>query len=371
MIKVMSILGTRPEGIKLSPIIKVLQNTPQIQHTFCSTGQHKEMLDQVLEVFGLTPDVTLDIFKPGQGLSEVTTKALMGLEGVLKTVRPDLVLVQGDTTTVFAGALAAFYQGIDVGHVEAGLRSFNLKSPFPEEANRKLTGVLSRFHFAATEQSRANLIAEGVTPKRIYIVGNSVIDAVKMVAKKPYSFQNKALLQLDFEKQKVILLTCHRRENWGAPMGNIFEAIYQVVEKEPEAFVIFPMHLNPEVRKMARQHLEGHERILLTEPLDYESLVQVERRCHFIMTDSGGLQEEGPAFGKPVLVLREETERPEGIAAGTAKLTGIEKEAIIRDMTLLLRDDEAYKKMAKAVSPYGDGHTSERIRDIILKAYQA
>ena len=351
----------------MAPIVKALEKEKQIDHCLCVTAQHREMLDQVLAVFDIKPDYDLNIFSPGQSLSQITSRSLMGLEEVIKEVQPDVVLVQGDTSTVFAGALAAFYHKVKVGHVEAGLRSHDMYSPYPEEANRKLTGVLTDYHFAPTEVSRDNLLKEGTDESKIYVTGNTVIDALLSVAQEGFIFENQLLNQIDYENRDVILLTAHRSENIGAPMDRIFSGIRQVVESQPRTEVIFPMHLNPKVREIAYKHLADHERIHLIEPLDYLSLANVLAKVSVVVTDSGGIQEEAPALGKPVLVIREETERPEGIDAGTAKLVGTDREVLVKELTTLLTDGEAYAAMANAVNPYGDGKTADRIVSILLE----
>jgi UDP-N-acetylglucosamine 2-epimerase (non-hydrolysing) len=324
------------------------------------------MLDQVLEIFDLIPDHDLNIFSPGQSLSQITSRSLMGLEDVIKEEEPDVVLVQGDTSTVFAGALAAFYHKVKVGHVEAGLRSHDMYSPYPEEANRKLTGILTDYHFAPTAVSRDNLLGEGTDPGKIFVTGNTVIDALLSVIEKDYTFDSDLLNTIDYDNRDVILLTSHRSENIGQPMDRIFSGVRQVVEAHPSAEVVFPMHLNPKVREIARRHLSDHDRIHLIEPLDYVTLANVLNRVKLVVTDSGGIQEEAPALGKPVLVVREETERPEGIDAGTAKLVGTDREALVRELTALLTDPEAYAAMANAVNPYGDGKAADRIVDILV-----
>lgn len=366
-IKVMTVFGTRPEGIKMAPIIKVMERVPEIENTICVTAQHREMLDQVLNLFDIDPDYDLNIFKPGQTLTEITMRALEGLEEVIKKVQPDILLVQGDTTTVFSGALAAFYQKVKVGHVEAGLRSGNLYSPYPEEANRMLTGILADFHFAPTQTNKDNLLREGYPEEKIFITGNTVIDALKYAVKDDYEFDLPLLNQIDFKEKKVILLTSHRRENIGKPMENIFSAVRDITLKHENVDVVFPIHLNPRVREIAYRVFEGNNRVHLIEPLDYEPFTNLMARVHLVVTDSGGLQEEAPSLGKPVLVIREETERPEGIEAGTAKLVGTSYDKIYDEMDLLLSNQEEYNKMANAVNPYGDGKASERIVDIILK----
>lgn len=365
--KVLTVFGTRPEAIKMAPIIKTMEKHKEIENIVCVTAQHRQMLDQVLNIFGIVPDYDLNIFKPGQTLTEITTRALCGLEKVIKETKPDLLLVQGDTTTVFAGALAAFYQKVKVGHVEAGLRSGNLYSPYPEEANRKLTGIVTNFHFAPTEKNRQNLLNEGYPDEKIYITGNTVIDALFHVINDDYVFDDEILKNIDFNNKKVILLTAHRRENIGLPMENIFRGIYRIVEEYEEVEVVFPIHLNPKVRKIAHKVFDSHPRIHLVEPLDYEPFTNLMARSHIVVTDSGGLQEEAPSLGKPVLVVREETERPEGIMAGTARLVGTDEQNVYNQLDRLLSSEEEYQKMANAVNPYGDGKTSERIVSIILE----
>lgn len=368
--RVLTVFGTRPEGIKMSPVIKKLNESRHIEHKSCVTGQHREMLDQVMDIFGIVPDYDLNIFKGGQSLSEITTKSLIGLEKVIDEFKPDLLLVQGDTTTVFAGALAGFYNGVKIGHIEAGLRSGDLYSPFPEEANRKLTGVVTNFHFAPTETSRDNLLSEGYDESTIYITGNTSIDALLEVTKRDYVFENDLLNRLDYEEKKVILLTSHRRENIGAPMRNIFRAIRRIAEENLDVEIVFPIHLNPIVREIAEEILGGHDKIHLIEPLDYLPFAHLQKKSYLIVTDSGGIQEEAPTLGKPVLVVRKETERPEGIEAGTAKLIGLEEENIFSEINLILNDKTEYKKMANATNPYGDGHAAEKIVDIIIKEFK-
>lgn len=363
----MTVFGTRPEGIKMAPIIKEIEKRPQIESVICITAQHREMLDQVLDLFEIQPDYDLNIFQPGQSLTEITTRAIKGLEEVIIKEKPDVLLVQGDTTTVFAGALAAFYQKVKIGHVEAGLRSGNLYSPYPEEANRKLTGVLTNFHFAPTDINRQNLLREGYPEENIFITGNTVIDALKYTVQEDYLFENPALNGLDYKNKRIILLTSHRRENIGKPMENIFTAVNDIVKKYEDVEVVFPMHLNPKVREIAKAIMGGNSCIHLIEPLEYEPFTNLMSKCHLVVTDSGGLQEEAPTLGKPVLVVREETERPEGVEAGTAKLVGTSYGVIYENLNLLLDNDQEYDKMAKAVNPYGDGRASERIVDVLLK----
>jgi UDP-N-acetylglucosamine 2-epimerase (non-hydrolysing) len=366
-IKVMTVFGTRPEGIKMAPIIKTMEKVPEIENTICITAQHREMLDQVLKLFNIKPDYDLNIFKKGQTLTEITMRALEGLEKVIVEVKPDLLLVQGDTSTVFSGALAAFYQKVKIGHVEAGLRSGNLYSPYPEEANRKLTGILTDFHFAPTEANRENLLREGYPDEKIFVTGNTVIDALHYAAKEDYNFTIPLLNDIDYKNKRIILLTSHRRENIGKPMENIFSAINDIVLKYDDVEVVFPIHLNPKVREIAARVFKNNRKVHLIEPLDYEPFTNLMAKSHFVVTDSGGLQEEAPSLGKPVLVVREETERPEGIKAGTCKLVGTDYDNIFNEMDILLSSEEEYTKMANAVNPYGDGKASERIVDIILK----
>lgn len=367
-LKIMTVFGTRPEGIKMAPIVKELEKRKGIESIICITAQHRQMLDQVLNLFDIKPDYDLNIFKPGQTLTEITTRALKGLEEVIIKEKPDLLLVQGDTTTVFAGALAAFYQKVKIGHVEAGLRSGNLYSPYPEEANRKLTGVLTDFHFAPTERNRQNLLKEDYPDEKIFITGNTVIDALQYAVKEDYIFDMDLLNNLDYSNKRVILLTSHRRENIGKPMENVFTAIRDIVEKYEDVELVYPMHLNPKVREIANKILSNNNRIHLIEPLDYEPMANLMAKVHLIVTDSGGLQEEGPTFGKPVLVVREETERPEGIEAGTAKLVGTKYKNVFDELNLLLSNEDEYNKMANAVNPYGDGKASERIVDVLVNS---
>lgn len=368
-VKVMTVFGTRPEAVKMAPIIQEMKKRDNIESTVCVTAQHRQMLDQVLDIFNITPHYDLNIFEPGQTLTKITTRALTGLEEVIKKVKPHVLLVQGDTTTVFAGALAGFYHKVKIGHVEAGLRSGNLYSPYPEEANRKLTGVLTDFHFAPTENSRQNLLREGYEDSKIYVTGNTVIDALLQVVSKDYIFDDHLLDSIDYKNKKVILLTSHRRENIGKPMENIFNAIKDIVYQNDDVEVIFPVHLNPKVRDIANGILGDIDRIHLIEPLDYLPFANLMARCYLVVTDSGGLQEEAPSLGKPVLVVRKETERPEGIKAGTAKLIGIEKEHIYDEINILINNPDEYNKMANAVNPYGDGKAAERIVNIIVDSF--
>lgn len=368
-LKIMSIFGTRPEAIKMAPVVKKLEETEGIESIVCVTAQHREMLDQVLELFDITPQYDLNIMKAGQSLSEITSRALLGLEDVIKKTNPHMILVHGDTTTTFVGALAAFYSQVRVGHVEAGLRSGNMYSPYPEEVNRSLTGRLAHLHFAPTKGNEENLLREGINKNNIVITGNTVIDALLSVVDKDYKFDTDILNKIDYENRKVILLTAHRRENLGRPMENIFTAVKEITEKNKSVEVVFPVHLNPKVREIACRILQNRDRIHLIEPLDYEPFANLMAKCDIIMTDSGGIQEEAPALGKPVLVLRTETERPEAIEAGTVKIAGVEKENIFKEVDELINNQGAYKKMANAVNPYGDGKASQKIVEAIKRYF--
>lgn len=367
-LKVMSVFGTRPEAIKMAPVVKALEADEAIDSIVCVTAQHREMLDQVLDLFQIEPDYDLDIMQHGQTLSDITCRILKGLEEVIQTAKPDMILVHGDTTTTFAASLAAFYQQVKVGHVEAGLRSFDLYSPFPEELNRSLTGRMSDLHFSPTASNVKNLIREGYDEKYIYQVGNTVIDALLQVINPSYHFEDEVLNQIDYENRKVILMTAHRRENLGEPMRSIFSAVRRIVDDYPETELIFPMHKNPKVRDLAHEYLDGTDRIHLIEPLEYEPFANLMAKATLILTDSGGIQEEAPALGKPVLVMRRETERPEAVEAGTVRLAGVEEKTIYDLTAELISDSGAYDKMANAVNPYGDGKTSGRIVEAI-KAY--
>ena len=363
-IRVMTIFGTRPEAIKMAPLVLELQKRADIQSICCVTAQHREMLDAVLEIFRLTPDYDLNIMEPRQTLSTITTKCLLGMEGVLEQAGPDLVLVHGDTSTTFAGALAAFYRQIPVGHVEAGLRTWDKYSPFPEEMNRKLVGDIADLHFCPTPANRENLAREGITDG-VFVTGNTVIDALKTTVRPDYQFATQALNSLDYAGKRIILVTCHRRENYGQPMANIMTALRRLADAFPDVELVYPVHLSPVVREAAGKYLSGHPRIHLIDPLDVEEMHNLMARCYLVLTDSGGLQEEAPALGKPVLVLRRETERPEAVEAGTVRLAGTEEEDIFRLASELLRDETAYRAMAHAVNPYGDGMACKRIADAI------
>ena len=363
-IRVMTIFGTRPEAIKMAPLVLELQKRADIQSICCVTAQHREMLDAVLEIFRLTPDYDLNIMEPRQTLSTITTKCLLGMEGVLEQAGPDLVLVHGDTSTTFAGALAAFYRQIPVGHVEAGLRTWDKYSPFPEEMNRKLVGDIADLHFCPTPANRENLAREGITDG-VFVTGNTVIDALKTTVRTDYSFSTQALNGLDYTGKRIILVTCHRRENYGQPMANIMTALRRIADAFPDVELVYPVHLSPVVREAAGKYLSGHPRIHLIDPLSADEMHNLMARAYLVMTDSGGLQEEAPALGRPVLVLRRETERPEAVRAGTVRLAGTEEEEIFSLASELLHDERAYHAMAHAVNPYGDGQACRRIADAI------
>ena len=363
-IKVMTVFGTRPEAIKMAPLALELARRPEFEAVCCVTAQHREMLDSVLDIFSLKPDYDLDIMEPRQTLSTITAKCLTGMDRVLEDAKPDLVLVHGDTSTTFAGALAAFYHKIPVGHVEAGLRTYDKWSPYPEEMNRKLVGTIADLHFCPTPANRDNLARENIT-KGIFLTGNTVIDALQTTVVKDFSFAEDALNNLDYVNRKVVLVTCHRRENYGQPMANIMTALRRTADAFPEAELVYPVHLSPVVQEAARKYLGHHSRIHLTAPLDVREMHNLMARCHLVMTDSGGLQEEAPALGKPVLVLRKETERPEAVAAGTVRLAGVEEEPIFQMAAQLLSSREEYQKMAHAANPYGDGRACPRIADAI------
>ena len=362
-IRVLSVFGTRPEAIKMSPLALELARREHIDPQVCVTAQHREMLDGVLAVFGLRPDYDLDIMRPGQTLADITSRVLSGLGGVFESARPDLVLVHGDTTTTFAAALAAFYAKIPCGHVEAGLRTFDRWSPYPEEMNRRLAGQLCTLHFAPTARNAENLRREGVEGG-VFVTGNTVIDALAYTARGE-GFSSPQLRALDFSGRRVIALTCHRRENYGRPMENIFAAVREIAERHPEVLIVYPVHLSPAVRECAGLLLGGVANIALIEPLDAVDMHRLMARSYLVMTDSGGIQEEAPALGKPVLVLRRETERPEAVEAGTVALAGTETADIVRLAETLLADGAAYARMAHAVNPYGDGHACRRIADAI------
>ena len=366
MIKVMTVFGTRPEAIKMAPLVKELKNRDEIECIVCVTAQHREMLDQVLETFEITPDYDLNIMKQGQTLGDVTTRALNGLEGVIRDVKPDIVLVHGDTTTTFAGALAAFYNQVAIGHVEAGLRTWNMYSPYPEEANRQMVGIIANMHFSPTKTSADNLINEGKNKDDIFITGNTVIDAMSYTVNDNYSHE-----VLDWVgDNRMILLTAHRRENLGEPMRRIFKAIKRIVNEFNDVKVVYPIHMNPKVREVANEVFGDSDKVKLIEPLEVLDFHNFMNKSYIILTDSGGLQEEAPSLGKPVLVLRDTTERPEGIDAGTLKLVGTNEELIYEETKLLLEDKNVYQKMSEAHNPYGDGLASKRITDEIIKRFK-
>ncbi len=366
--KIITIFGTRPEAIKMAPLVKELEKREEIESKVCVTAQHREMLDQVLELFDIKPDFDLNIMKTKQSLTGITGRVLEGLEEVFKEEKPDMILVHGDTTTTFAGSLAAFYQQIKVGHVEAGLRTFNKYFPFPEEMNRKLTGSLADLHFAPTKGSKRNLLREGIKENEIYITGNTVIDAMKHTVEENYIFENEELNNIDFNK-KVIMITAHRRENWGEGIQNICIALNKIVEQNSDVELVYLVHLNPVVKDVVFERLGGKERIHLLSPLDTKETHNLMNKSFMVMTDSGGLQEEAPHLGKPVLVLRDVTERPEAVEAGTVKLVGTDIDRIVSEANELLRNDEAYFKMSKSINPYGDGIASRRIVEAILKYF--
>lgn len=366
MIKVMTVFGTRPEAIKMAPLVKELKKRKTMQTIVCVTAQHRQMLDQVLETFEIKPDYDLDIMKQGQTLSQITSRVLQGLEQVIQREQPDLILVHGDTTTTYAGALAAYYNQVAIGHVEAGLRTYNKYSPFPEEMNRQMVSVMADYHFAPTALSKENLLKEGKAEASIFVTGNTAIDAMATTVNKQYEHP-----QLTWAKDsRLIMLTAHRRENLGEPMRHMFRAIKRIVEEHPDVKVIYPIHMNPSVRTIAKEIFQNHERIRLIEPLEVFDFHNFLAQSYLILTDSGGIQEEAPSLGKPVLVLRDTTERPEGIEAGTLKLAGTQEETIYEMVTALLTDSKAYEAMAHAANPYGDGHASERIADAIEQAFQ-
>ncbi len=365
MKKIMAIFGTRPEAIKMAPLVLEMKKDEDIEPVVVVTAQHREMLDQVLTTFDITPDYDLNIMKAGQTLSEVTGRVINGLESVIKEVKPDMILVHGDTTTTFAGSLAAFYNEVDIGHVEAGLRTHNKYSPFPEEANRQMTGVLADLHFSPTEDARQNLLNEAKDDTKISVTGNTAIDALATTVDENY---HSDIIE-KHKDNKVVLLTAHRRENIGQPMHNIFGAVRQIVDEFEDVTVVYPMHKNPKVREIAQEYLGNHDRVELIEPLDVLDFHNFAARSHLILTDSGGVQEEAPSLGKPVLVLRDTTERPEGVKAGTLKLAGVEQENIYNMTKELLTDEKLYNEMSQTQNPYGDGEASRRICDNIKYYY--
>ncbi len=376
MKKVMLVFGTRPEAIKMAPLVKAFQKSGAFETTVCVTAQHREMLDQVLELFDIVPDYDLDIMKPEQNLYEVTSNILLGLKEVFEEVQPDIVLVHGDTTTTLATSLAAFYQKIAVGHVEAGLRTSNIYSPWPEEGNRQVTGRLATYHFAPTEESKSNLLNENVDLDHVIVTGNTVIDALVSVVSKIELDREleqklqKIVAQKGYEvdrTKKLILVTGHRRENFGQGFLNICEALKEVALKNPDADIVYPVHLNPNVQKPVKELLSDVKNVFLIDPLDYEPFVYLMHNAYFILTDSGGIQEEAPSLGKPVLVMRDTTERPEAVAAGTVKLVGTDKQKIVESCQMLFEDEDAYHEMSKSHNPYGDGKACKRIVDFLIR----
>ena len=370
MKKILTVFGTRPEAIKLGPILLELKKYPEIDSRICVTAQHREMLDQVLELFGIKPDIDLDLMKPNQSLGEVTAGVVREMEKVLDDEKPDIVLIQGDTTTVMATALAAFYKRVKIGHVEAGLRSGDIYSPYPEEMNRRMVSMVAALHFAPTRKAFDILISEGISSQNIFLTGNPVIDALKMIVNRPEPEDAKALLSktgLDgnSNNRRLILVTAHRRENFGERFESICRGLRKIVEKNKEVVMVYPVHLNPNVQRPVKAILGGMERVFLTKPVTYDVLAHLMKKSYMVMTDSGGIQEEAPALGKPVLVMREETERPEGIEAGTARLVGTDEKKIFEEAERLLSDKEAYDAMAKSINPYGDGHAAERIVKVL------
>ena len=367
-LRIMSVFGTRPEAIKMAPLVKELAGRAEIEAICCVTAQHRQMLDSVMDVFSLKADWDLDIMTPKQTLSTITSKCLIGMDGAVDALKPDMILVHGDTSTTFAGALSAFYHKVKVGHVEAGLRTYDKYSPYPEEMNRKLVTAIADLYFCPTENNRRNLAQEGVT-EGVFVTGNTVIDALKTTVRKDFVFTTDILKQLSYEEKKIVLVTCHRRENYGQTMEDIMSALAEIARSHSEVELVYPVHLSPVVQECAKRHLGGIANVHLTAPLDAGEMHNLMARCYLVLTDSGGLQEEAPALGKPVLVLRRETERPEAVEAGTVKLAGVVKEDILSMTHQLLTDDKAYAAMAHAVNPYGDGKACERIADAILWHY--
>ncbi|CCE24494.1 non-hydrolyzing UDP-N-acetylglucosamine 2-epimerase [Methylotuvimicrobium alcaliphilum] len=375
--KILTVFGTRPEAIKMAPVVLALQQAEGLESLVCVTAQHRQMLDQVLNLFDIKPDYDLDLMAPNQDLFDITSKVLLGLRDVLREAQPDIVLVHGDTTTCFAAGLAAFYQNIKLGHVEAGLRTGNLRAPFPEEANRTLVGRITDYHFAPTQSSKNNLLAEGVTEQNIVVTGNTVIDALLIVRDKvigePDSVWQEKFGETLFKticdsSRKLILITGHRRENFGQGFIDLCNAIKELAQKHPDWDLIYPVHLNPNVQKPVYEILDRLDNVYLIAPLDYEPFVWIMNRSDLILTDSGGIQEEGPSLGKPVLVMREVTERPEAVDAGTVLLVGTDKEKIVSGVEKVLLDSDVYARMSKAHNPYGDGHACEKIIQTLLKA---
>jgi len=364
-LRIMSVFGTRPEAIKMAPLVKELAGREEIESICCVTAQHREMLDSVLEVFDLKPDWDLDIMTPRQTLSTITSKCLLGMDEAIDALKPDMILVHGDTSTTFAGALSAFYHQVSVGHVEAGLRTYDKYSPYPEEMNRKLVTSIADLYFCPTVNNKNNLLKEGVE-KGIFVTGNTVIDALHTTVRKDFHFTTEILNQLPYDSKKVVLVTCHRRENYGEPMKNIMLALRDIALQNEDVELVYPVHLSPVVREAVQEYLAGTPRVHLIDPLSADEMHNLMARCYMVLTDSGGLQEEAPALGKPVLVMRRETERPEAVEAGTVRLCGVEHDVILTMANELIRDESAYERMAKAVNPYGDGKACARIADAIL-----
>lgn len=369
-IKVMTVFGTRPEAIKMAPVVLELKKYPDlITPIVAVTAQHRDMLDQVLNLFNIKPDYDLNIMAQGQTLFDITTKAMNGLNGVLSKEKPDIVLVHGDTTTTFAGALAAYYHETAVGHVEAGLRTYNKYSPFPEEMNRKLTGAIADLHFAPTDTASGNLKAEGTDEEKIFVTGNTVIDALHKTVKDDFKFDDEKLANIDYENKRIILVTTHRRENLGEPMRHVYKALKDIVNEFDDVEIVFPVHKNPKVREVVNEELGNVNGVHLIDPLDYEPFANLMHRAFLVLTDSGGIQEEAPSLGKPVLVLRDTTERPEAVKAGTVKLIGTERQRVYEETKYLLTDHDEYERMANTCNPYGDGKASKRIIEAILYHY--
>ena len=368
-LRIMSVFGTRPEAIKMCPLVRELAAREGVESLCCVTAQHRQMLDSVLEVFSLKPDWDLDIMTPRQTLSTITSKCLTGMDEAIDTLKPDIILVHGDTSTTFAGALSAFYHQVPIGHVEAGLRTYDKYSPFPEEMNRKLVSSLADLHFCPTANNRGNLLREGVTGD-IFVTGNTVIDALKTTVREDYRFSIDELNHLPYSEKKILLVTCHRRENYGEPMRNIMLALRQLAEENRDVELVYPVHLSPVVREAVDRYLRGAPRVHLIDPLPADEMHNLMARCYLVLTDSGGLQEEAPALGKPVLVLRRETERPEAVEAGTVKLAGVVQDDIVTMAQRLIQDRNAYAAMAHAVNPYGDGQACRRIADAVLWHFQ-
>ena len=371
MKKVMLVFGTRPEAIKMCPLVKLLEKDKRFESIVCITAQHREMIDSVLEIFNIKPDYDLNIMSHGQSIVDISNKVLKGVYKIIEDIKPDIVLVHGDTSTTLNSALAGFYNNIPIGHIEAGLRTHNIYSPFPEEVNRRLTGALATLHFAPTIINQKNLLDENINPDKIYITGNTVIDALISVIDKNLIFKQDILNNLDYKNKKIILLTTHRRENWGTPMENIFKAIIKLIEKNDDVEIIFPMHKNPSIIELSHKYFDKYkEKVHLIESLEYVEFANLMERVYLIMTDSGGIQEEAPTLGKPVIVLRTETERPEAIEAGTIVLGGIETENIYKVSMELLNDTNKYENMSKSSNPYGDGRACEKIIEAIYNYFK-